>query len=121
MAETEKNQKIIDKALKDFKFSAEALRRNRDNYADDIRFVFKSEQWPESIKQERENDDRPCLTTNKLKKFVKNVAGEIRQNMPVVKFRPVDSAGDVLIAEIFEDIKRAINVTPEAKMADKIA
>lgn len=121
MVETEENQKILKRALKDFKFSAEAMRRNRDAYADDIRFVFKSEQWPESIKQERERDNRPCLTTNKLKKFVKNVAGEIRMNMPEVKFRPVDSGADVLIAEIFSDIKRAINTTPEAKMADKTA
>ena len=116
-----KNDEIIEKALKDFKFSAEAMQRNRDNYADDIRFVFKSEQWPDSIKQERENDSRPCLTTNKLKKFVKNVAGEIRQNMPEVKFRPVDSEGDVVVAEVFNDIKRSINTAPEAQMADKIA
>ena len=121
MAETEKNQKIIERALKDYKFSAEGMRTNRRNYADDIRFVFKSMQWPESIKNERENEGRPCLTTNKLKKFVKNVAGDIRQNMPEVKFRPVDSEGDIVIAEVLNDIKRSINVAPEAKMADKIA
>lgn len=116
-----KDQKIIEKALKDFKFSAEGFRINRRNFADDTRFVFKSEQWPQDIKKEREQDGRPYLTTNKLKKFVKNVAGDIRQNMPDVKFRPVDSVGDVLIAEIFDDLKRSINITPEAKMADKTA
>lgn len=115
------DKKLIERALKDFKFSSEAFRTNRENYEDDIKFVFKSKQWPEAIKREREEDYRPCLTVNKLKKFVKNVAGDIRQNMPVVKFRPVDSKGDPLTAEIFEDIKRSINTAPEAQMADKIA
>lgn len=119
MSKTKKD--LIKRALKDFKFASEGFRINRENYKDDIKFVFKSEQWPEAIKREREEDYRPCLTVNKLKKFVKNVAGDIRQNMPVVKFRPVDSAGDPVTAEIFEDIKRAINVAPEAQMADKIA
>jgi hypothetical protein len=41
--------------------------------------------------------------------------------MPEVRFRPVDSGADVIIAEIFGDVKRAINTTTEAKMADKIA
>lgn len=118
---TDSEKELIKKALKDFKFSAETQRRNRDNYADDIDFVFKSNQWPESIKNERENDERPCLTVNKLKKFVKNVAGDIRQNMPDVKFRPVDSVGDPIIADLFSDIKRSINTSPEARMADKNA
>jgi hypothetical protein len=115
------HKKIIERALKDFSFAEEGFRANRTNYEDDIKFVFKSDQWPAAIKQEREGDHRPCLTVNKLKKFVKNAAGDIRQNMPVVKFRPVDSVGDPLTAEIFEDIKRSINTTPEAQMAGKIA
>ncbi|MCK5604776.1 hypothetical protein KAR91_23000, partial [Candidatus Pacearchaeota archaeon] len=113
------NKELIAQAEKDFRFSCEGFKKNRLNYEDDIRFVFKSEQWPERIKQERESKERPCLTVNKLKKFVKNVAGDIRQNMPTVKIRPVDSAGDPVIAEIYNDIKRSINNVPEAKMADK--
>ena len=115
-----KNEDLIKQAREDFKFSSEGFKENRENYEDDIKFVFKSKQWPEKIKQERESKYRPCLTVNKLKKFVKNVAGDIRQNMPTVKIRPIDSDGDPLIAEIFNDIKRSINNEPEAKMADKI-
>lgn len=114
------DEELLKQAEEDYKFFSDGWKKNRLNYEDDIKFVFKSEQWPERIRQDREEKDRPCLTVNKLKKFVKNVAGDIRQNMPVVKIRPVDSQSDPIIAEIFNDIKRTINNDPEAKMADKI-
>ena len=119
--QTQADLKIVKKAMKDFKFSSEAFRRNRRNYADDIRFVFKSEQWPDSVREEREADFRPCLTTNKLKKFVNNVSGDILQNMPEVKFRPVSDDADPIIAEMYNDIKRSINVFPEAIVAAESA
>src|SRR3990167_314095 len=114
-------EKIITKALERYKYELNAFDVNRKNFEADCRFVFKSDQWPANIKSNREKKNRPCLTVNKLKKFVKRVAGEIRQNLPTIKFRPVDSAGDIVIAEILEDIKRTIDSDPEAKMAYKTA
>jgi hypothetical protein len=50
----------------------------------DIIFLS-GEQWPDQVRTERENSDRPCLTNNVLPTFVDQVLGDQRQNKPSIK------------------------------------
>ncbi len=72
-AETEK--KVIDEALVRFKRAYDYESRNRELAEEDIDFRH-GNQWPASIRAERENDDRPCLTFNKMEERIDQVTGD---------------------------------------------
>lgn len=107
------NVKIHALALKRFQLSVDGEGENRKTALESIRFVD-GDQWPSRIKTEREQDGRPCLTINKLRKFVKQVAADIRQNKVGVKVRPVDSFADIAGAEVRNDLIRHIEAQSTA-------
>ena len=77
---------------------------------EDMRFVYNLEegQWPASIRAERERDGRPCLTSNKLKKFVSIVANQAITTRSAMGVVPVDDQSDPATAKVFERLIRQI-------------
>ena len=57
---------------------------------DDLTFI-NGDQWPESVRTEREADGRPCLTNNTLPVFIDQVLGEQLQYLPSIKITAVDA------------------------------
>ncbi len=57
---------------------------------EDDKFIA-GEQWPQRIKQEREEDGRPCLVFNLLPAFVRQITNKVRQERPSIKVLPVES------------------------------
>lgn len=72
-----------------------------------VKFVD-GEQWPESVRKEREDDGRPCLVINKMRKFVKRQVGQLKQNRPSMDVKPIDDFADVEGAEVRKDLLRSI-------------
>ena len=58
----ERVRKLLAEARGRFRESSEAERQLRADMMEDLRFRA-GEQWPDSVKQSREADNRPCLTT----------------------------------------------------------
>lgn len=56
---------------------------------DDDRFVA-GYQWPEEIKNEREDDGRPVLTYNLLERYVSHITNQVRANWPQARILPVE-------------------------------
>ena len=52
---------FLKEALERFDDAVEADFENREMALDDLKFIA-GEQWPESIRKERENANRPVLT-----------------------------------------------------------
>lgn len=46
--------------------------------------------WPEKLKQEREEDGRPCLTYNLIPSFHRQITNRIRQQRPAIRAVPVE-------------------------------
>ena len=67
---------------------------------------------PEEIKKTRKN--RPCLVSNKLRKFVAQVANRERDMRMAMKCRPVDNLGDVKTAQIYDGLLRHIEYQSQA-------
>jgi hypothetical protein len=86
---------------------------------DDLRFLEggKENQWPSEIISEREQDGRPCLVINKLPSFVDQIEGDIRQNRPMIKVKPVDSKADPETARIFTGLIKNIEIQSTADVA----
>ena len=83
---------------------------------EDLRFTYNvdSGQWPSSIRDERETDNRPCLTSNKLRKFVAQVSNRERDQRLSGRVRPVDDKADIQTAKIIEGLIRQIEYASKA-------
>jgi len=102
--------KILQLARERFKIVHTAEFDIRLAALEDMRFAYNIEegQWDAETRAERLKDKRPCLTMNKLRKFLSVVANRERENRVAVKVKPVDDQGDVGTAATFEDIVRMI-------------
>ena len=110
-----------DDLLKDAREAFELARaREADNRAealDDLRFARLGEQWPQTVRRDRELDGRPCLTINRLPAFIRQVVNDARQNKPAIVCHPVDGAADLATAEIFNGLIRNIEQSSDAEVA----
>lgn len=96
-----------------------AYEREEDNFIlayDDLDFLS-GNQWPDAVKQEREEAFRPVLTINRLPQFVRQVTGDIRQMRPAIKCVPVDNRGDKETAEVLAGMIRYIENRSDAEVA----
>lgn len=108
---------IHAQALKDFERCQSAESQNRNDARELIRFVNLSEQWTDDVRRARERAGRPCLTINKVKKLVRQVCNEARQNKPSIKIKPVDYKSDNDTADILSGIIRNIEYISNADAA----
>ncbi len=107
----------IGEVLKRYYAASQHDRENRLAAYEDLAFRA-GDQWPESIKKQRDEDgNRPCLTINMLPQFIRQVTGDIRQMRPSIKVLPVDSQGDDETARNIAGLIRYIENRSEAQAA----
>ena len=74
------------------------MQESLDEARDDIDMLA-GKQWPDSEMTKREQEERPCLTFNKLSQFHDNEIGAVMQQSPSMKLRPADGiAGNATIS-----------------------
>ena len=69
-------------------------RDNRVEASEDLNFLA-GNQWPETVRRERETEGRPSLTINRLPQFVRQVTNDIRQADVAIRVSPTDGTGGV--------------------------
>jgi hypothetical protein len=91
----------------------------REAAIEDLKFVYNVDngQWDDQILNERTNDRRPCLTFNKLRKYVAQVSNYEKEQRMVGRVRPVDDKADPETAETYAGMIRQIETV---SMADEI-
>lgn len=108
---------FLSAVRKKFERAAEREHDNRERALDDIKFAVLSQQWPEGVKRDREDDGRPCLVINRLPSFIRQVVNTARQNRPSITVIPQDSNADPETAEIISGLIRNIEVSSDADIA----
>lgn len=86
---------------------------NRREAARDLSFLA-GDQWPLSVRQQREREGRPVLTINRLPQFVHQVVNDIRQADLAIKVVPVDDRTDPDLAKIYNGLLRLIQTESSA-------
>lgn len=101
---------LLTKAKEDFAKSQEYYSEEYNRGKEDVRFLFNvnNDQWPDAIKKQRSDDNRPCLTENRLLPFVHQLINDIRQSRPSIKVAPADSRADIETAKIYRGMVRNI-------------
>jgi hypothetical protein len=110
------SKKVIETAKKRFQLAVEADQQVRDVALEDLKFRA-GEQWPEQIKSERTNDNRPCLVINRIPQFIRQITNDQRQNRPSIKVHPVDDKADVETAKIYQGLIKHIEYNSGADVA----
>ncbi len=95
-------------------------RDNRDEAEKDLRFRA-GDQWPDTVRNEREAAGRPCITVNKLGAMINQVVNDLRQNAPSIKARPVDDKSDPELAKVYSGIIRQIEEQSSARFIYSMA
>ena len=111
-----KSKDILETAMARFKLVSEAEVEVREEAMDDLKFRA-GDQWPDKIRQKRENAEKPCITINKMKEPIKQVTNGQRENRPSIRVSPVDDDADVETAEILQGLIRHIERDSMAKTA----
>jgi hypothetical protein len=110
------HDELIEIAHARFKLAQESEKEIRDSALEDKKFRA-GEQWPELIRQKREQDGRPCLVINKAPQFIQQITNDQRQNRPSIKVNPVDDQADVETAKIYQGLIRHIESNSGADAA----
>lgn len=105
---------FIEQARQRFAEAIEADTDNRTRALDDLKNLTGEGQWPEEVRSEREDDNRPCLTINRLPQFVRQVTGDIRRMNPAINVLPDDDIASQQDAEIIEGLIRQIQYRSKA-------
>lgn len=109
-------EEVLRIARERFALAEEAEREIRELALEDLKFRA-GEQWPDQLKNERENDGRPCLVINRIPQFVRQITNDQRQNRPSIKVSPVDDNADIETAKIFQGLIRHIENNSGADVA----
>jgi hypothetical protein len=88
-------------------------RENREDAFTDLKFLA-GDQWPNAIRLQREAQNRPCLTINRLPQFVNQVANGVRMNPPAIKAIPAGGEATQELAEIYTGLFRQIQYRSNA-------
>lgn len=88
-------------------------RENREDAFTDLKFLA-GDQWPNAIRLQREAQNRPCLTINRLPQFVNQVANGVRQNPPGIRAIPSGGEATQELAEIYSGLFRQIQYRSNA-------
>jgi hypothetical protein len=109
---------LLEEARKRLDYCESADGENRNRGAEMLRFCYKrGSQWPEKVKTDRENDNRPCLEINQMPAFINQVLNDERQNRPAIKIRPTSDDATEELAELRQDLIRHIEYDSNAAAA----
>jgi hypothetical protein len=78
-------------------------RDNRLDAAQDLRFLA-GDQWPANVRAEREQQNRPVLTLNRLPQYVNQVVNDFKQSPPAIKCVPADEDPDSDLMDAYNGI-----------------
>ena len=109
-----KDDKILSEIKDRFKLAYDAVHEAYEEMVGDLNFL-NGDQWEDSVLKDR--DGRPSVTVNKLPGMVDRVNGDIRQNSPSIKIKPVDSESDPPTAEMLTGLIRNIEMQSAAEIA----
>jgi Phage P22-like portal protein len=124
---TEQIDAFLKQARDRFKQAEEAERDIRDEALRDLKFLA-GDQWNPDDKRIREEQSRPCITINLVKKFVSQVVNEERQAHGALMVNPQGAATSWAIsqefqvdprdaADIWQGLLRHIEVRSDAECA----
>lgn len=115
-AQDQQTKDFLAIARERFKLAQNAENKFRLQALDDLRFLT-GDQWPGETKVQRSEENRPCLTINRMPTITSQIVNEQRAQRPTQVVKPVGDGADQDAAEVWEGIIRHINVNSDSEIA----
>jgi hypothetical protein len=105
-------QRLLLEAKERFKRSQDWENGWRRLYIDDTKFRYADAdngwQWPDAVKEDRDQNNRPCLTINRTSVIVEKLANESKKNRPEPRIKPVGEKVSYDAAQVWQELIRHI-------------
>jgi hypothetical protein len=115
-ASSQETRDFLARARERFKIAVDAENKFRAKALDDMRFRV-GKQWPGETETQRQEENRPCLTINRMPAIISQIVNEQRAQRPQATIKPVGDGADTDTAEILEGIIRHIHVNSDSEVA----
>jgi hypothetical protein len=96
-------------------WEAEAQKRWQDDYKFAVADPYNGYQWPNDIRRQRDVDERPCLTINRVRQHNLLIINNLRRSCPSVEYHAAGGGATKESAEIWQDLARSIQYRSNAK------
>jgi hypothetical protein len=116
-AQPQEVKDFLAHARQRFKLCVDGENKFRQAALDDLRFLV-GDQWPGETKTQRSEENRPCLTINRMPAIKSQIVNEQRAQRPAITVKPVGDGADVDTAEIWQGIVRHIQVNSDSEVAE---
>lgn len=104
-----------------FKYCARWEHNARNNFIDDIKIAnadaYNGWQWPNDIKRNRDTEEKPVLTINKIRQHNLQITNDARQNKPGIKIRPTGNGATAESAQAIQAWVRHVEYKSNATSA----
>lgn len=114
--QTQAEKDVIELALQRFKAASDAEFDTRRESLDDLEFSI-GNQWPPSIKTQRERRNKPCLVMDQIQQSIRLVCNGYRQQRPSITVNPIGDGSDIDTAEILQGTVRHVERISDAEIA----
>lgn len=111
-----KDTDLLYSIKENFRIANDTYSNQRSEAREDFNFRA-GDQWPETIRAQRERDGRPCLSINKLGQFIRQVVNNQKINRPSINVNPGDSQAEIAVAKVFQAIIKNIESQSMAENA----
>ncbi|QDP68122.1 MAG: putative portal protein [Prokaryotic dsDNA virus sp.] len=118
--DSKEKSSVIETAKKRYQIAVDYWSGQRSKTEELLEFIG-GDQWPEEIKRQRDEDKRPCLTSNQIPKHVHQITNSQRQNRPRIKLTPFDNEGDIDTAKVKQGLIRSIENNSDGDTAYDVA
>jgi hypothetical protein len=119
------DEEIIARAKGRFKRCQEWEGEFRTRFSDDIKFLYADsdnhDQWPASIRAQRQLDSRPMVTVNKTHTHWLHVVNQGRENKASIKVIATGGNASYESSQIYTQVARRIEYASDAQSAYDIA
>lgn len=113
--------KIYDEARERFRHCEEWESETRKMFIEDYKFANADShngwQWPQDIRRDRDIDQRPCLTVNKVRQHNLQIINDAKQNKPGIIVRATGGGASYESAQVLAGIIRHIEYKSNATSA----
>jgi hypothetical protein len=123
--EQKNSEGVLSRAREKFKYCKAWYDEAYRNFRQDTMFANADArnnwQWPERVFNQRDGDDRPCLTINKTRVHNRMVINESLQNKASIRIRPVGGQASFEAAKVMQSLVDRIEYISKAQIHYKRA
>jgi hypothetical protein len=114
--DTSQDEALLSEIRENFTRYAEFWREIHEEGETDIKYLA-GDPWTDEEKKDREAADRPLFATDELNQYVNQLINNVRQNKRSIRVVPVGSGANDKLAELRQNIIRAVEYKSNAQAA----